>query len=232
MRGEAAISPRGVLAALDAHGAITDNSHIDRLQTQIARLQASRKRLLVAAAADRRRIERDLHEGMQQQLVALSVHLQLAAGLMNTDPAAATVMLGEITRDVKQALDDSMQLALRIHPPLDAVSLATTLRSAAVSAGVRASVDVVVPESYPTEIAVVLYWSWLDLLERVGDGCRAALRMREKDGALSFELEADTDRLDEALESLRDRIEALGGSVGIQVDRDGRTRVNGSVPAE
>lgn len=221
-----------MLVSLDAHGAITDNSHIDRLQTQIARLQASRKRLLVAAAADRRRIERDLHEGVQQQLVALSVHLQLADGLMNTDPAAATVLLDEITRDVKQALDDTMQLALRIYPPLDAVGLATTLRSAAVSAGVRASVDVVVAESYPEEIAAVLYWFWLDLLERVGDGSGAALRMRKDDGALSFELEADSDRVDEALESLRDRIEALGGRVEVQVDPDGRTRVNGLIPAE
>jgi signal transduction histidine kinase len=230
--GEAAISLRGVLAALDAQGAITDNSHIDRLQTQIAGLQASRKRLLVAAAADRRRIERDLHEGVQQQLVALSVHLQLADGLVNTDPAAATVLLDEIARDVKQALDDTTQLALRIYPPLDAVGLATTLRSAAVSAGVRASVDVVVRESYSAEAAAVLYWSWLDLLERVGDGSDVALRVREDDGALSFELEADSDRPHEALEALRDRIEALGGGVGIQVDPDGRTRVNGSVPAE
>jgi glucose-6-phosphate-specific signal transduction histidine kinase len=221
-----------VLAALDAHGAITDNSHIDRLQTQIAELQASRQRLLVSAAADRRRIERDLHEGVQQQLVALSVQLQLAGGLINTDPAAATVLLGEMTRDVKQALDDTTQLALRIYPPLDAVGLATTMRSAAVSAGVRASVDVVVRESYSAEVAAVLYWSWLDLLDRVDDGYGAALRIREDDGALSFELEADSDRLHEALEALRDRIEALGGCVGIQVDADGRTRVHGSVPAE
>jgi signal transduction histidine kinase len=188
--------------------------------------------LLLAAAADRRRIEQELHEGVQQQLVALSVNLQLADGLMNTDAAAATVLLGEIMRDVQQALDVTTRLALRIHPPLDAVGLATTLRSAAASAGVRASVDVVVRESYPAEIAAVLYWSWLDLLERVGDGSGAALRMREDNGALSFELAADGDRVEEVFECLRDRIEALGGCVGIQVSPDGRTRVEGSVPAE
>ena len=78
----------------------------------------------------------------------------------------------------------------------------------------------------------MLYWSWLDLLERVGDGSGAALRMREDDGALSFELVADSDRVDEALERLRDRVEALGGRVEVHVDPDGRTRVSGSVPAE
>jgi signal transduction histidine kinase len=220
-----------VLVALDEHGAITDNSHIESLPTQIARLQASRKRMLVAAAAERRRIERDLHEGVQQQLVALSVNLQLADGLMNTDPSAARTLLQEIRRDVKHALDDTKQLALRIYPPLDAVGLATMLRSAATSAGVRASVDVEVRESYPAEIAAVLYWSWLDLLEQIGDRSDAALRMREDDVALSFELVADSDRSAEALERLRDRVEALGGRVEVHVDPDGRTRVQGSVPA-
>ena len=118
------------MVALDAYHAITENSQIDALETEIARLQASRKRVLVAADAERRRIERDLHEVVQQQLVALSVNLQLTDGLMNTDPAAARTLLGEIRRDVKQALDDTTKLALRIYPPLDAVSLATTLRSA------------------------------------------------------------------------------------------------------
>lgn len=139
MEGKAAPSLRGVLVALDECGAITDNSHIESLPTQIAKLQASRKRMLVAADAERRRIERDLHEGVQQQLVALSVNLQLADGLMNTDPAAARILLGEIRREVKEALDDTRQLALRIYPPLEAVGLATTLRSAAAEEFARLS---------------------------------------------------------------------------------------------
>jgi len=71
--------------------------------------------MLVAADAERRRIERDLHDGVQQQLVALSVNLQLADGLMSADPAGASMLLQEIRRDVKQALDDTKQLALRIY---------------------------------------------------------------------------------------------------------------------
>ena len=164
--------------------------------------------------------------------MALSVNLQLTDGLMNTDPAAARTLLGKIRHDVKQALDDTTRLALRIYPPLDAVSLATTLRSAATSAGVRATVDVVVRETHPTEIAAALYWSWLDVLEEIGDESGAALRVREENGVLSFELVADGDRVDEALVRLRDRVEALGGRVGVHVDPGGRTRVSGSVPAE
>ena len=59
--------------------------------------------MLVAADAERRRIERDLHDGVQQQLVALSVNLQLADGLMSADPAGASMLLQEIRRDVKVA---------------------------------------------------------------------------------------------------------------------------------
>lgn len=189
--------------------------------------------MLVAAAAERRRIERDLHEGVQQHLVAFSVNLQLARELMDADPAAAKTLLAEIERDVQQALDETAQLAQRIYPPLDGVSLATTLRSAAVRAGVRASVDVVTREHYPSEIAVALYWSWLDVLEQVGDGASAALQVRDDDngGALAFELVADSDQLDAALERLHDRVEALGGWVRIHVEPGLRTRVNGSVPS-
>ena len=219
-------------SALDAYAAITDNSRIDALQTQIATLKASRKRLLVAAAAERRRIERDLHEGVQQHLVAFSVNIQLARELVDVDPAAAKMLLEEIERDVQQALDETAQLAQRIYPPLDGVSLATTLRSAAVRAGVRASVDVVARERYPSEIAVALYWSWLDVLEQVGDGASAALQVRDDDdGAFAFELVADSDQLDAALERLHDRVEALGGQVRVHVEPGLRTRVNGSVPS-
>jgi signal transduction histidine kinase len=187
--------------------------------------------LLVAAAAERRRIERDLHEGVQQHLVAFSVNLQLARELMDADPAAAKTLLTEIARDVQEALEETAQLAQRIYPPLDGVSLATTLRSAAVHAGVRASVDVMARERYPSEIAVALYWSWLDVLEQVGDGGSAALQVRDEDDALAFELVADSDQLDAALERLHDRVEALGGRLRIQIEPGPRTRVNGSVPS-
>jgi signal transduction histidine kinase len=197
---------------------------------QIAALKASRKRLLVATAAERRRIERDLHQGVQQHLVAFSVNLQLARELVDAEPAAAKTLLAEIARDVQQALDEAGQLAQRIYPPLDEVSLATTLRSAAVRAGVRASVDVVARERYPSEIAAALYWSWLDVLEQVGDGASVALQLRDDD-AFAFELVADSDQLEAALERLRDRVEALGGQVRIHVEPGPRTRVNGSVPS-
>jgi signal transduction histidine kinase len=193
-------------------------------------LHASRKRLLLAADAERRRIERELHEGVQQHFVALAVNLQLASELTDSDPAAAKTLLAEMSRDVQQALDETAQLAQRIYPPLDAVGLAATLRSAAVSAGVRASVDVEVRASYPREVVAAVYWCWLEMLECAADGMRAAVRVRDEDGALTFEVVGDGDRSAPALESSRDRVEALGGRLTIRSEPGRGTRVSGSLP--
>ena len=106
---------------------------LDRLRFEVTELRASRKRLVLAADTDRRIIERDLHEGVQQHLVALAVNLQLAGGLVDADPAAAKALLEEMGRDVQQALDETAKLAQRIYPALiEARGFAATLRSAAV----------------------------------------------------------------------------------------------------
>jgi signal transduction histidine kinase len=193
-------------------------------------LNASRRRLLLAADAERRRIERDLHEGVQQHLVALAVNLQLTRELTDSDPAGAKKLLEEMARDVQQALDETSQLAQRIYPPLDAVGLAATLRSAAVSGGVRAGVEVDVGPNYPRELVAVVYWCWLGMLEHSGDGACAAVTVRHQDDALTFEVVADGDRSAEALESLRDRVEAFGGRLTILSEPGRGTRVSGSLP--
>ena len=106
-------------------------------------LHASRRRLVLAADADRRRIERELHNGVQQHLVALAVNVQLAGRLADSDPAAAKTLLEQLERDVQETLQVTAQLAQRIYPTLlEPRGLAAALRSAAATAGVAASVNV------------------------------------------------------------------------------------------
>jgi signal transduction histidine kinase len=193
-------------------------------------LHASRKRLLLAADAERRRIERDLHEGVHQHLVALAVNLQLAGELADSDPIAAKRLLAEMGRDVRQALDETTQLAQRIYPQVDAVDLAATLRSAAVSAGIRASVEVEVDGNPPPELLAAIYWCWLEVLDRFAAGAHANINVREQDGALAFEIVEDGDRSVAALERLSDRVEALGGRLTIRSEPGRGTRVSGSLP--
>lgn len=191
-------------------------------------MRASRGRLMLAADADRSRIERALHDGVQQHLVALAVNLQLAGRLSDSDPPAAKTLLDEIARDVQQALDEAAQLAQWIYPPLlEADGLAAALRSAAVSAGVPASVDVKGGSRYPPEVARTIYMCWLEALEQAGAEAPGKVTVREEAGPLTFEVVEDAALSAASLDRLRDRIEALSGRLTVGSERG---HISGSFP--
>jgi len=198
---------------------------------QIEALRASRKRLLVAAEGERRKIERRLHNGVHQQLVALAVNLQLAGALTDSDPVAARKLLDEMGRDVHEALAETTQLAQRLYPPLDVVGLAATLRSAAAAAGVQASVDLDldVEASYPRGAMETIYLCWLETLEHAAGKRRAAITVRNHADALTFEIVADAQVV---LEPLRDRVEALGGRLSTRPEPEDRMRIIGELPVD
>jgi signal transduction histidine kinase len=203
---------------------------LDSLRLELAELRASRKRLVLAADAVCRRIEHELHDGVQQHLVALAVNLQLAAQAADSDPAATKALLEEMGRDVQQALDEAAQLAERIYPPLlEASGLAAALRSAAVRTGVRASLEFAT-DAYPPEVAGAIYWCCLEVLEHADAGAQATITVRDDEGAVAFEIVEDGDHSDPGLERLRDRVEALGGRLTIRSEPDRGTRVSGSLP--
>jgi signal transduction histidine kinase len=210
---------------------------IARLRLEVAELRASRNRLVVAADADRRRIERDLHEIVRQQLVALAVNLQRTGSSVDADPTAAKELLEEMTCDVQQALDETAQLAEWVYPALlNARGLAAALRSAVAGAGIRASVDVQPGANYPPEVAARVYLCCLEALEQVGAGIPVTVTVREAEGALRFEVVENVARStavagsDAALDRLRDRVEALGGRLTIRSERGRGTRVFGWLP--
>lgn len=176
-------------------------------------------------------IERELHERVQQHLVALAVNLQLAAQSVEPDPAAAKTLLAEMGRDVQQALDETAQLAQRIYPPLlEAGGLVAALRSAAGSAGIRASLEVAAGTGYPPEVAGAVYWCCLEVLAHAGAGARATVTVRDEEGAVAFEVVLDGSRSNAGLDGLRDRVEALGGRLTIRSEPGRGTRVSGSLP--
>lgn len=202
---------------------------LERLRHELAALRASRRRLLLAAWADRRSIERELHDGLLQHLVALAVNLQLAGERLPIDPAAAEALLEEMGRDVQQSLDEAAQLAQRIHPQLDSGRLAAALRSAARTAGIAASVDVPAGATFPSDQLAAVHCCWLEALESGGTGAQATATLREEDGVLEFEVLAG-DKSNMGFERLSDQVEALGGRLTIASQRDGSTRVSGFLP--
>jgi len=214
----------------------TAQDSLDRLRREVAELRASRERLAVAVDADRRSIVRELHDGLQQRLVALAVNLQLARDLVEDDPTAAKELLDEMDGDVQRALDATASLAQRIYPPLlEAGGLGAALRAAAVSTGVQARIDVTSLTACPPEVAGTVYFCCLDVLERVGEGVRVTIEVRAADGALVFEVSADELRSgasspDGDLERSIDRVEALGGRLTVESGPGSGIRVTGSLP--
>jgi signal transduction histidine kinase len=214
---------------LEAEQIEARRDELERLRAEVAELRASRARLVLAADADCRRIERDFHEGAQQHFVALAVKLQLASPLVDADPAAAKALLEEMERDVQQALADAAQLAQRIYPQsVDTGGLAAALRAAAVSAGIPASVAVATDSTCAPEVLRTVYLFWLEALEHAGGEGRATVTVRTEDAALAFELAAG--ECSTRLEGLSDRVEALGGRLTIESDAERGTRVSGSLP--
>jgi signal transduction histidine kinase len=193
-------------------------------------------RLVLASDADRSALEGDLHDNVQQHLVALAVKLQLAGPLVDENPAAAKALLEELGADVQQALDEAARLAQRIHPQsIEADGLAAALRFAAVSADVPASVDVKAGSARAPEILRTVYLCWLETLELARGEGRATAVVREEEGALTFELAAEGAGSAEAgewstrLGGLRDRVETLGGRLTVE-SGDGGPYVSGSLP--
>lgn len=196
---------------------------------QIEELRASRKRLALEADAERRGIERALHEGVQQDLVGLAVNLEVAAGSVDSDPTAAKALLDELQRETRRAITEMQELANRIFPPLlEAGGLVAELRAAASRAGVQVGLAADVHVTVPPEVAGAVYFCALDAYQRAPAGTPVMVSVRGEEGALEFEIDVDG-----ALGSERrapyDRVEALGGRVTITSEGD-RTTVAGSLP--
>lgn len=198
------------------------------MQREIEELRASRARLASANDAERRDIERALHAGVLQDLVGLVANLEVVAGSLESDPAAAKASLDELQGEARRALTEIQELAERIFPPLlEAGGLVAELRAAASRAGVPARIAVDRDATAPA-IAGAVYFGALDVFERAPRGTPVAVSVRANEGGFVFEIVADYDLGAERL-APHDRIEALGGRVTI-TSGDDRTTVAGTLP--
>jgi signal transduction histidine kinase len=204
---------------------------LERLRVEIEELRAARERLVRAADADRRAIERELHGGVHQRLVALATSLQLARLATGSDPTEVEALLDEMERDVRQALDETALLAQGIYPSaLELGGLAALLRAAAVNADVPATVDVSEDSNHSPEIAMTVYLCWLALLARGSNGRPVTIAVGEDEEALTFEIVGGASESDADLERLQDRVAALGGRLTNEPEPGGGVRLAGSLP--
>jgi signal transduction histidine kinase len=204
---------------------------VDRLQGEVAEIHRSRRRLIEAHFADRRELERALHDGVQQHLITLAVDLRRLAALVDHDPAAANVLLDEMAAIVREALDETRELAQRVYPSLlEGRGFASALRSAAERAGITILVDVPAGAGYSPEITTAVYWSCVDALTSAPRGSQATISVLDADGALTFEVAVAGRHPRARLDRLCDRIEALDGRVSVDDRPDGGSRVHGWLP--
>lgn len=205
---------------------------LDRLQDEVAALRRSRRRLAEAGDADRRALERELHDGVQQQLVAIAVNLQRLAGLVDRDPGAARALIDELAAIVREALDAAMELAQKLSPPLlDGRGLASAIRASAERAGVTVLVDVPAGAGHPERMIAAVYWSCVETLSAASRGSEASVGVHDVDGAVSFEISIAQRLAQRHIDRLRDRIEALDGRLSVDNALDGGSRVHGWLPS-
>ena len=243
--GEALTPVEGRLAAQLAAqaGLVLRNARLaDQLKDRMAELHASRKRIVEAADGERRRLERNIHDGAQQQLVALSVMTRLAETSVDSDREGARAMVVQAQADAAGALENLRDLARGIYPPL----LATRGLAAALDAQARRSpVPVTLAADglrrYPQETEAAVYFCVLEALQNVAKyagASGAAVTLVSADDALEFSVtdtgagfDAGSGPTGSGLQGMADRLAAVGGELQI-LSRPGHgTTVTGRLPA-
>ena len=209
----------------------------------IEELRASRQRLVAAQDEERRKLERDLHDGAQQQLVALTVQLKLARTVLDRDAAKAGEMLDALQGTAGDALEDLRDLARGIYPPLLAdKGLAAALESQARKAAVPTTVESDGLGRYPRDVEATVYFCSLEALNNVAkyaDASQVRIRLAQENGHLSFEVTDDgagfdprTSGYGTGLQGMADRLDAVGGNLDIDSARGRGTVVRGRVPVD
>jgi len=211
------------------------------LQARLDDLRASRQRLVAAQDDERRKLERNLHDGAQQHLVALKVKLGLVEMLLSRDPEKASATIVALKSDADEALETLRDLARGIYPPLLADrGLAVALQSQAAKATLPVHVDADGVGRYPQEIEAALYFCTLEALQNVqkyAQASNATVRLREDGGQLLVEVVDDGCGFDVAiaargagLTNMEDRLEALGGTLLIETGPGHGTTLRATVP--
>jgi Histidine kinase len=180
-----------------------------------------------SALEERRLIERALHDGVQQDLIGISVRLQLVRNLLATAPGEALAPLDEVQQEVRDALARVRALASDIYPAiLDARGLPDALRQAVRTSAAAAAVEAVELTRYPAAVEAAVAFLWRAVLGELGAGAGARIRVWEENEVLLVRIEAGQviDRV-----PVGDLVERAGGLLTIR-SGDGACTIEASFP--
>ena len=214
---------------------------LDEVRKQADALRESRARIVVSGDAERRRVERNLHDGAQQHLVALAVNLRLAKDIIVDDQEAGMEMLDQLAGEVQETIQELRELAHGIYPPLLVDSgLVEALRAAANRNPLP--VDIVADgiARYPSETEAAVYFCCLEALQNAAKhapDARVEVRLWEESGGLLFTVsddgpgfDPDTAQRGHGYVNMADRLGAIGGTVRWDSELGKGSQVRGSVP--
>jgi len=210
------------------------------VESSLVEVRSSRARILASADRERRRIERDLHDGAQQRLVALRIQLELVEDVMVQDPEQAARKLHALGDEVDETIDEIRGLSRGVYPVLlEERGLAEALTAAALRTPLHARVVRNGIGRYPQAVESAVYFCCLEAMQNASKHARGAREITislQRDGALRFEVRDDGGGFNgrptnggAGLSNMRDRLVAVGGELAIR-SSDAGTVVTGSVP--
>ena len=231
----------GTTAAATSLVALTVRMKAERLAAS-RELRATSRRIVLSVEDERRRLERDLHDGAQQRLVALRIQLGSAAELVAHEPQAGSRLLSELAGEAQGALDELRDLVHGIYPPvLVEGGLKAALRALAKHAQTRTRLDLPGIHRHEPEVEATAYFTCMEAVQNAvkhaGAEATVTIQLRERRGGLYFEVrdtgcgfDTRTERANGGIVNMRDRVGAAGGTIEV-LSRPGHgTTVMGSVP--
>jgi signal transduction histidine kinase len=229
-----------VRAAAGAAALTLENERLDaELRAKVEELAASRVRIITAADAERRRLERDLHDGAQQRLVGLALKLRLAHSRLVDDPAAGAALVEESLADLDAALAELRELARGIHPAvLTQRGLSSALSTLAGRAPIPVDLRTDVPGDLSREVEAAAYFVAAEALTNVAkyaNASHAEVTVARLNGHAVVEVVDDgvggaVPAPGSGLSGLQDRVAALDGTLVVDSPVGGGTRVRAEIP--
>jgi signal transduction histidine kinase len=216
-------------------------ARLQQISTQAADLRESRQRIVAAQDAERRRLERNIHDGAQQHLVALAVKLRLTATLARRDAARARPSIDDLRRQTRDALETLRTIAAGLYPPaLRDGGIATALRAQAMLATVPLEVIDHLSGRYPEDLEAAVYFCCQEAIQNAVKHARASritVRLADQDGGLTFSVSDDghgfdpsTARRGAGMQNMTDRIAAAGGLLEVVSGEGKGAIVSGRIP--
>jgi signal transduction histidine kinase len=216
--------PDLVEAVCAAAAIALENEHLHaESRARLTELEESRQRIVSAGDAERRRLERDLHDGAQQRLVAIALQLRLVQGRIREDPSMAEELVETASGEVAESLSELRELARGLHPAVLEQGLAPALQTLASRSTVTTSVSVESSSRLPAPVELAAYFVACEALANVAKYARASvvtIRVLRRGGTAHIEIADDgiggaDDARGSGLRGLADRVEALDGRLRV-----------------